>query len=357
MLMLAGLLGMMVVGATAFVNMDDEESDAVTEESDAPGGANAAAVQDVSDLLTEVEETDSADDRAASDLQLEATDEHPIEDATATDDVTATEDVTTQGDDWLRGGAEADQLEGASGDDEIHGEDGNDILSGDEGDDELHGEDGEDALFGGAGNDLLYGHNENDNLYGEDGDDTLDGGSGNDTLTGGDGNDALHGGLDSDYIDGGLGADTLFGGAGNDVISGLCDDADADPDDISDVDCGDYLNGGDGDDLIVAGCYDIVTGGDGADVICAGDWIPDGARAEVMDFAAGSDTLVLVYDDSTDPDADPDIDLRADPDAAGGVIVTMNGADVVLVRNGEDFSLADITLMSQSVAQAGLLAG
>lgn len=71
-------------------------------------------------------------------------------------------------------------------------------------------------VTGGAGANQLYGHGGNDTLMGLAGADTLWGGTGNDSLNGGGAADILHGGNGKDLLEGGPGRDVLFGDAGTD---------------------------------------------------------------------------------------------------------------------------------------------
>ncbi len=66
---------------------------------------------------------------------------------------------------------------------------GNDYLTGTKENDEIHASEGDDILYGEGGNDTLYGNNGKDKLYGEDGSDTLVGGESDDYLNGGYGAD------------------------------------------------------------------------------------------------------------------------------------------------------------------------
>ncbi|MEM8676423.1 MAG: calcium-binding protein, partial [Cyanobacteria bacterium P01_G01_bin.67] len=106
----------------------------------------------------------------------------------------------TDGNDRLKGTAEADLIFGFGGADRINGLDGNDIISGGDGLDHLNGNDGNDSIFGGyrtdringgAGDDLLSGDGGNDSVRGGAGDDLLLGVSGNDTLVGEAGSDTF----------------------------------------------------------------------------------------------------------------------------------------------------------------------
>jgi Ca2+-binding RTX toxin-like protein len=126
------------------------------------------------------------------------------------------------GNDMLKGWYGNDNIYGGVGDDYIAGEYGDDYLDGWKGDDTMYGGTGNDAMFGWYGNDYMSGDAGNDSVYGEYGNDTLIGGFGNDTLYGGEGNDRLNGYGDTvnndsqfDNLYGGNGADTfILGGSG-----------------------------------------------------------------------------------------------------------------------------------------------
>ncbi|MGE4439915.1 MAG: cadherin-like domain-containing protein [Desulfomicrobium sp.] len=120
--------------------------------------------------------------------------------------------------DTLIGDNKNNLLDGGGGRDVLHGGDGNDLMRG--GGDEL----GYDTMYGGSGNDTLYGGRSSDSLVGGDGNDRLQGdryshihSNGQDTLDGGAGNDSILGGGGNDRIIGGAGADTLNGWVGFDT--------------------------------------------------------------------------------------------------------------------------------------------
>ncbi|MBR9766614.1 MAG: calcium-binding protein, partial [Rhodobacteraceae bacterium] len=178
-------------------------------------------------------------------------------------------------------------------------------------------------------------------LSGGAGDDLLHGGDGGDHLQGGSGDDAASGGMGADRLEGGLGADTLFGASGDDWISGLVSSLR----DGSDLDEGDYLNGGSGEDTILAGASDTVTGGEGDDRIILGDWIAsDEAAAQILDFAPGEDLLVISYaDDGPEPEISFEVTGEVTRVFADGTCVaTLSGADAI--------SVEDIALLPQSEA-------
>ena len=108
----------------------------------------------------------------------------------------------TAGDDRLRGGDAADQLNGKGGNDRLEGEDGNDLLIGGLGNDRLEGDDGRDTLRGGAGNDRLRGDDDNDVLSGGMGADVFqfDADDGQDRITDFDRTDRIRFSIDQDDV-------------------------------------------------------------------------------------------------------------------------------------------------------------
>ncbi|MET1414338.1 calcium-binding protein [Roseibium sp. HPY-6] len=182
--------------------------------------------------------------------------------------------------DYLHGGAGADELHGRSGDDWLYGNNGNDDLHGGSGDDQLFGNAGEDRLYGNSGNDSLYGGNQNDELNGNSGDDALYGEAGEDTLNGGTGNDTLDGGNENDTLNGGSGNDTMLGGYGNDTMNGGTGD--------------DTMDGGNGVDTLIGGSgNDIMQGGYGEDVL------KGGAGNDELRGGHNNDKLYGGHDDDT----------------------------------------------------------
>ena len=357
MLLLAGVLGMMAVGGTAFYGFDLGQPN--DDDPDVPLPAQTGPDDGGSDLLDSVRNDTTSDDPEGD---HDANVENKVQDQSADDPGGALSQQAyqpgeiiagaegddaltgTSGDDQINGYADYDLISGLGGDDTLHGDSGADTLDGGDGADVLHGEEDDDSLSGGDGADSLYGHGGQDSLAGGMGQDSLVGGEGHDTLTGGDGADALHGGLGDDTLEGGLGADTLFGGWGNDALTGVVDDPDTPSTD--DMDDADFLNGGGGDDLIVAGKDDIVSGGGGADTFALGHWLTQPHQAEITDFSSDEDVLMVIYDDTVNPD--PDIALESDPDDPDRQHVLLNGMGIASVAGPDMLTLGHITLVAES---------
>lgn len=354
MLWLAGLMGLMAVGSVSFMepqSADDDEEDFV-DTTPRPAESQTATRAEDPDIPEDNFDPDY-DPRGGDDAAILSPFDPLAEDAVTLSSGTNADDFLDgyDGNDRLRGFEGADAINGGAGNDELRGDAGDDTLSGDDGNDTLHGHDGADVMFGGDADDELFGHNANDTIYGGAGNDALQGSAGDDYVTGDDGYDTVHGGLDNDTLIGGQGADVLFGGWGNDVLNGLMRNASG-----GDDDTGDFLNGGGGDDSILAGAGDIVTAGDGFDEIVLGDWLTQGEAAQIMDYTASDDSLLLVWDD-TEPDSEePHITLSADPDVADQTLVFLDGS-VVATVNGTDLVPGDIALIPLSTAtQVGLAA-
>ena len=348
MLWLAGLMGLMAVGAVTFVDPqtstdDDDFADPSAQRQD--GEETDISLFSSADIPEDNFEPDY-DPRGGDDAALlgpanvAEADRITLTDGTVGDDQLGGAD----GNDRMRGLDGADTLNGGLGNDELRGDAGDDVINGDGGDDTLHGQDGRDVMHGGDADDALFGHNADDVLFGDLGNDAMQGSAGNDMLDGGAGDDTLNGGLDNDTLVGGLGADALFGRWGDDMLNGLMSNAAG-----GDDDAGDFLNGGGGDDVIIAGTGDIVTAGEGHDQIVLGDWLASGETAQILDYAAEDDSLVLVWDDSGANSAEPEITLTADPNTVDQTLVMMNGTVVAMV-NGTDLMPGDIALIPQSTA-------
>ncbi len=372
MLLLAGLMGVMAIGATAFFGMtgDEDDQDILPQDMAETGaeGADASGQTGDGTSIMDVATSDDPDDA----VQDPPSDSEPPDSETVNADLSGSGDgdastgedtfETSEGsagerivagtdqDDSIAGTGRVDLINGYEGDDtisggdsgdELFGRDGEDHLSGDDGDDTLNGDRGDDTLLGGAGQDLLNGHGDDDAMYGGADADTLFGGEGEDSLDGGDGDDVLHGSLGDDNLTGGDGADTVFGGWGDDTISGIeQDESGADTDDR------DYLNGGGGDDVILAGADDIVTTGEGADRIILGDWLNEDHQAEILDFSNDEDALMIVYDD-TGEDV-PEVSFEVDDEDPGKQYIVFNGERIAVVNHALALSQSHVTLIGQS---------
>ncbi|WHZ36217.1 calcium-binding protein [Sagittula sp. MA-2] len=262
-----------------------------------------------------------------------------------TEDGTDDADPLTGADaaDLLSGGGGNDLVDGLGGADDLHGGDGADTLRGGEGNDTLYGDGGDDVLRGDGGADVLYGHEGNDSLAGNGGADVLQGGPGDDVLDGGTGNDALHGREGADLLRGGRGSDTLLGGMGNDVLVGVTRDADG-----TDLDAGDFLNGGDGADTIIAGSGDLVHCGEGTDTLVVGNWIA-GPAAELVDYDAAEDQLVIVFDDSPG-NAEPELEIRLSADNPAVTEIVLNGHVLTTMPTADAPTLEGLVLVGESMA-------
>lgn len=324
MLFLAGLMGMMLVGATVLVGFDTSDPDA-EEDDDFRGDAGPAPTGPgaMTGSVTGADVTDDADSPPGTPQDVSGI---------ASGTLVADWLRASGGNDQVAGDDGDDRIEGGPGDDWLLGQGGADALSGDAGADTLEGGEGDDRLHGGPGADELNGMMGDDDLDGDAGPDTLRGGAGADTLSGGAGDDALHGNDGDDRLDGGAGQDTLFGGAGNDLLSGR----DADPD---------YLNGGAGDDTIAAGPGDILSGDEGADVMMFGPWPGDGPPAEVTDFDPAEDRLVIGYDDA--PGAVPEVEVVSAGGTAGWHHVLVAGRLIAQVHSSDGLSEDDVLLVAQ----------
>lgn len=347
MLWLAGLMGLMAVGAVTFVEIESsDEDDAAENESPAPkldhetgasAGADDTEASDSGGTQTFPQDTDTLNEYVSFD------------DASDDDEIL----VGTEDDDDLDALGGNDQIGGQDGDDTLYGGDGNDLVSGgkdddvlygDDGDDTLHGEDGSDNLMGGTGDDALFGHNGNDTLNGGAGNDDLQGSAGADEVHGGDGDDTVQGGLGNDTLFGGTGLDSLFGGDGDDVVVGL------EKQTTPGMELADFLNGGAGNDEILVGGLDIATGGSGSDTFVLGDWITEGNAAQITDFDVADDNLLLIWDDSSGDE--PVVDLVADPHNETVIFVQMDGITVATVDAETGFDISDVSLIPMSVAVA-----
>lgn len=349
MLMLVGMMGMLAVGAFAFMGADDEDEAlaAGPDEGETRGDEDMAGgeVTDIGALLGGGDQ--AVDDPAAGPdtdddtqgVSQDADPETPVDWGITTGEAGDDTLAGTEGNDFLVAYGGDDMASGGEGTDQIEGGEGDDSLFGGPGDDTLHGQEGDDLAEGGSGDDDLYGHGGNDTLLGGDGDDSLAGGMGADVADGGAGDDAVHGYYGNDTLTGGAGADTLFGGFGDDLVNGLGPEEEDDG-------LTDYLNGGEGADHIIAGAGDVVTGGDGADDILLGGDTGTGAATEIMDFVSNEDSLIIEYDDNGEM---PEVDLQRDDDQEGLFRVLLDGAEVAVVHSAGGMGLDDIALVPRGV--------
>ena len=382
MLFIAGLLGMVALGASAMIGFSgSDEADAEDEgrwagagaEEDGPDADGTGATGDLMDYVPPdaVSVTDPGTDPGTGAEVDQAWDtpaddgpqEGDAQDAGAPPEAVA---AGTEFDDLMQGTALRDVANGYAGDDTLLGglaDDrlwgglGNDVLNGEAGDDTLNGDAGDDDLTGGAGDDRLFGHGGDDTLSGDAGDDSLVGGDGHDSLDGSAGDDTLNGGLGNDVLRGGLGDDQLFGGWGDDTLTGIDDAPDTgaegqDDDEISNDDWDmasvmDFLNGGAGADVIAVGDGDVVTAGEGSDKIILGDWLSGSHQAEILDFAPDEDTLMVIYDDLGG--TEPDIGLSEDPLDDAIMRVMLNGVAIAAVNNAPGLNAGHITMMGSSL--------
>lgn len=320
MLMLAGLMGLMLVGATAFVGLDQADDGEIPGEAPDDSDLQAGFSSVLLDMLGAQIMTGTASD----------------------ENIAGSEE-----DDQIGGYSGDDTISGEAGSDYLYGGAGHDLLDGQAGDDAVHGQDGNDTLAGHSGDDALFGHMGHDLMMGDLDDDTLHGGAGADALFGGSGDDALHGGLGADVLTGGDGQDTLFGSSGDDWMAGFAarlnaEEAEAGPQT-------DYLNGGPGADTLLADSADILTLGAGKDTAVIGDWIAEGPGVTMIDFTAGEDQLVLIHADATDDHLEVEID--ADEVQTR---VRLNGSVLAILPPGTAITLDDIVLVPESAA-SGLL--
>jgi hypothetical protein len=87
-----------------------------------------------------------------------------------------------------------------------------------------------------------------------------------------------------------------------------------------------------------------------------GDWLASGESAQIMDYVAEEDNLVLVWDDSAADSIEPQITVTSDPDTADQTLIWMDGTIVATV-NGSNLMPSDIALIPLSTAtQVGLAA-
>lgn len=357
MLGMLGLFGALLAGVVAdsVIGGMIGKSETGGADDPAPAGDNPDDTDEDTDLLDWAEDDPTVTDKgtfspddpdyaAVSDDVVQPVDPGLVVDGGNQDDILAGrgggDDMAGgQGDDQMAGKDGADWMQGGAGADIELGGAGADTLQGGTGNDQLAGDAGNDWLVGGAGNDTLSGHDGADHLYGSEGQDTLMGGGGDDRLYGGAGADWLAGGADIDKLVGGTGGDTLDGGLGHDTLDGR-DGVGAFPE-------MDFLNGGEGNDLLQIGAGDYATGGDGADWFELADMTAGDAIANIADYDANEDTLVVVFDPAMHPD--PVLSLET-PEDSGDVIVLLDGVPLAKVQGGAGMSLDDVLMTPAQAA-------
>ncbi len=224
------------------------------------------------------------------------------------------------GDDSLTGSSAKDFADLGSGDDTAAMAAGNDIVRAGA---------GNDSVSGGNGNDLAYGGDGADNLFGDLGDDSLSGDAGD------------------DWLAGGSGVDFLAGGDGNDVISGFSTLGGATAS-MTAADGADQLSGGAGDDRLIMGRGDAATGGAGADRFeMDARWNDGTGTFTIKDYTAGSDSILLSYAPTFDPNTSlavpPAVTVQASADGQSSIIL-LNGTAIATVEGVTDLTAADILL-------------
>lgn len=81
-----------------------------------------------------------------------------------------------------------------------------------------------------------------------------------------------------------------------------------------------------------------------------GDWINQAHGAEVIDYEATQESLLVVWDD-TDPDAqEPSVSVSPDPDDPEVMQINMNGKVLAEVYGDSNLSAGDLTLIPLSSA-------
>lgn len=207
--------------------------------------------------------------------------------------------LTSEGDDFIFGTPDEDQISALAGNDTVVSLAGNDTIDGGPGRDSIFALGGNDTVEGGLGDDLIYG-GAGPVQDSNSGDDILSGDDGNDTIFGQDGNDIIDGGNGNDYIDSGNGTDTISGGAGNDKIFSLGDsdtvNGGSGADFISTDSGNDNLLGGTESDLLLAGGgNDLLSGESGDDQLYAdtgNDLANGGSGNDIVFGGQGNDNLI-----------------------------------------------------------------
>ena len=222
-----------------------------------------------------------------------------------------------------------DQLTGLD-DAGIAGTNASDVLAGTDAGEAITGEQGDDQIGGYGGNDLLFG------------------GQGHALIRAGDGNDLVFSEFEDDMLHGETGLDTLHGGDGNDVLNVIVRAPFGGG--TIDHDEGDLLNGGTGGHTVIVGNDDIDNTGHGADQIMLGDWIMEGHPSEVLDYTAGKDSLMLVWDDLEEGTTEPEVEVASDPYDSEVMHIVMNGRSVAEIYGDANLTVQDVTLIPLSSA-------
>lgn len=82
------------------------------------------------------------------------------------------------------------------------------------------------------------------------------------------------------------------------------------------------------------------------------DWIAERDGAEILDYEARTESLMVVWDDTEATASEPQVDVAPDPDDPEVMHVSMNGENVAEVYGDSALSVADITLIPLSSAMA-----
>ncbi len=122
------------------------------------------------------------------------------------------------GNDVIKGGDRAENLNAGNGRDKVLAGGGNDKIIGGNGADHLNGNGGNDRITAGSGNDRVFGENGRDTIILNKGNDKAYGGDGKDRIFGSDGHNQMHGGDGNDVITSGRHRDRMWGDAGNDRL-------------------------------------------------------------------------------------------------------------------------------------------
>lgn len=96
--------------------------------------------------------------------------------------------------------------------------------------------------------------------------------------------------------------------------------------------------------------HDAMSFEDPAEQIRLGDWITEGKAAEVVDYDAGTESLVLVWDDLEGPATEPQVRVETDPFDDEVMHVMMNDTSVAEVYGDPDLTSGDITMIPLSSA-------